>query len=251
MVNDSAQGDAGRSLEAVFRTHLPDADWARLQPSVAVVGLFDVQLWMPHLDDARMLIDPIQAARVARQHRPADRALLTIAYACHRLLLGAGLGRPAEAVPLLRDPLGAPRLVDGSACTSLSHADGCIAVAMALQGPVGVDIEPRSRAAAMAEIAAQLVHPREQQAIDALHSPARDDALLALWVRKEACLKAAGVGLRRDMTTFVADDRSRPLGIDDLMTGIAVQTIDAGPHACAALAARAGDDCRLAWLTAG
>ncbi len=56
----------------------------------------------------------------------------------------------------------------------------------------------------MSELAKHICHPNEWRAL--AHAPAneRDHALLRLWVRKEALLKAVGVGLHWDMAGFEA-----------------------------------------------
>src|SRR5690606_972083 len=102
--------------------------------------------------------------------------------------------------------LGRPCLPGGDMHTSLSHANGAMAVAVARRGPIGIDMEPSARAAQMEEIAGAVLHTSEQDALAACSGPARDAALLALWVRKEALLKAAGIGLAREMQGFPAPE---------------------------------------------
>jgi 4'-phosphopantetheinyl transferase len=88
--------------------------------------------------------------------------------------------------------------------TSLSHADGVAAFALCALGPVGVDIEASFRAGELPGIAASVCHPSELQSLAGFAEPAYSRALLALWVRKEALLKAEGIGLAREMNTFRA-----------------------------------------------
>ncbi|GAC1382183.1 MAG: hypothetical protein NVSMB48_11910 [Marmoricola sp.] len=80
---------------------------------------------------------------------------------------------------------------------SLSHAGGVTLAAVA-DGPIGIDHEPLG-----ADISLQVVaHPSET-----------GDAL-ALWVRKEALLKATGLGLQVDPTSFWLDAAGRPSPIE-------------------------------------
>src|SRR5690606_17107098 len=124
------------------------------------------------------------------RRRPVDRDLATLAYAFHRLLLSAVLECAPADVPLGRDGRGGPVVAGVPVLTSLSHAEGLVAIAASRTGPVGIDIEPASRTADMVEIAGRVCHPRELAALEALPRPERERELLSLWVRKEALLKA-------------------------------------------------------------
>ena len=67
-------------------------------------------------------------------------------------------------------------------------------------------------ATVMPEIAERVCHPADAAAIAGLVPPAWNAALLELWLRKEALLKAAGVGLEREMSGFSAtQNRLLPL----------------------------------------
>lgn len=201
-------GPARTSLRAAFRTALPSPNWPASSPAQVSVALFEVSDWAPWLADATGLLDAADLARVQRQRNAHHREELTLAYALHRLLLGARMGVDAVVVPLSRDALGCPRLKDAPFHTSLSHSGGWVAAAVTGAGPVGVDIEPESRSPVMAEIAGRVCHPDEVAALTGLAPEQYNHALLALWVRKEAFLKAAGVGMAREMDTFQAPDDS-------------------------------------------
>ncbi|GAB2466144.1 4'-phosphopantetheinyl transferase family protein [Xylanimonas ulmi] len=133
-----------------------------------------------------------EAERVrARAHRrPEDRRLSATASALVRVIAGQALGARPESVTVTRrcpacgGPHGAP-FVDGAPLLSVSHGDG-FAVVAACDLPVGVDVEPVGRVG-VGSVAGVLLGP---------HEPPSDDAgLLRTWVRKEAVVKATGVGL--------------------------------------------------------
>lgn len=194
-----AHGSAdATSLRAAFTR-----GW-RVPPAGVVVGLADLSDWHPWHEQADALLSDAERQRVARKRMPADREQLALTYALHRLFLGAVLDLPPADVPLGRDHEGRPRLGIDGARTSLSHASGVAAFAFCATGVVGVDVEPRGRATVMAEIETRVAHPEEQARLPP--TVARADALLALWVRKEAFLKAVGTGLSWEMQRFVADD---------------------------------------------
>jgi 4'-phosphopantetheinyl transferase len=165
------------------------------------VGIACVGAWASRIDSLTRTLDDRERARVARMRFERDRAALAVAYGLHREMLADELGIPPNRVPVYRDGAGRPRIAGDAVWTSLSHASDWVAIAIDRVAPVGVDIEPLTRVAAVAEVAEAILHPDER-----LPAGMRDAecGLLALWVRKEAVLKAAGVGLRVPMDTFPA-----------------------------------------------
>ncbi|WP_022884189.1 4'-phosphopantetheinyl transferase family protein [Glaciibacter superstes] len=140
--------------------------------------------------------------------------------------------------------------------TSLSRTSGLVAVGVAVggtrAGPIGLDIE-HPDLVAKAPLAAALLHPLEQAALDVLPEGARNDRLARLWTVKEAILKATGWGLNIDpaelAVTFAAHANSEvvrlvrwPVALQldqppqiemlDLPRGIvgALAILDAGPY---------------------
>ena len=217
-------------------------------PRTIAVALISVHDWRPWLGDALRMLSASETERVQRRCIAADRDELALAYALHRLLLGKVLGRDPTDVPLYRDERGCPRLAGGIAYTSLSHADGLIALAVTTSGPVGVDIEPAARAVVMAEIASCVCHHSEAAELATLREPARGAALLAIWVRKEAVLKAVGVGLAVPMDTFAAPVHHSlvlpALGAD----AIQIRMLSTGDRCVAAVAGDPGVVIECRWV---
>ena len=106
----------------------------------------------------------------------------------YRALAGAGIVVPEGG--------GKPRLADPGtdARFSVAHADGLSLVVVAGGREVGVDVERLERAAWLS-LPGHALAPSELQSFEGLTGRARAEAFLRLWVRKEAVLKAAGVGL--------------------------------------------------------
>jgi 4'-phosphopantetheinyl transferase len=200
-------------------------------------------VWRSRLAALDASLSAEDRARVARMRFERDRAALTIAYGLHREVLASVLGVPPHAVPLHRDALGRPRVAGDELWTSLSHAPDWVAIAVG-QVPIGIDVEPCSRAAVMEEIAESVLHGAERSLV-AGDREARSAALLGLWVRKEAVLKAAGVGLRVPMLSFAigVDGAAQIPGIPgqwhvrrvdvDASVEVATATLFGGPDSCA------------------
>jgi 4'-phosphopantetheinyl transferase len=190
-----------RSFAAAFDRGLP----AALAPAHAIVGFATVGDWTPWLDQAGRMLDAAERARVARMRRSADAAARTLAYALHRLFLSTLMDVDAGEVPIARDDRGRPVLACGWR-TSLSHAEGGFAFAALHGGAVGIDLERVDRMDGLGDIESEICHPRESAALDVAPRDARARALLEAWARKEAYLKASGVGLAHPMASFVLPD---------------------------------------------
>lgn len=165
------------------------------------VGFARIGAWESRLDSLARMLDDRELARVARMRFERDRAALTVAYGLHREMLADELGTTPRQVALYRDDAGRPRVAGDPVWTSLSHASDWVAIAIDRTAPVGVDVEPVARVAAVAEVAEAVLHPDEYDWA-ALQGP--ESGALVAWVRKEAVLKAAGVGLRVPMSAFSA-----------------------------------------------
>lgn len=170
--------------------------WAR-------VWLLRTPAWREGWASLRPLVDRAAWLRYAgmRDHqRQQDRLL---ANALHRLVVADALGWIPDQLPLYRSGSGQPRLALPGWHTSLSHADDVIAIALCAGGAVGVDIERRSTAT-LQPIADLVCTAAELETLRA--GADADRALLATWVRKEAALKAVGLGLSQPMNSFAAQD---------------------------------------------
>jgi 4'-phosphopantetheinyl transferase len=98
----------------------------------------------------------------------------------------------------------------------------------------------------MPEVAERVCHPHDMAEFRSLVEPARSEALLALWVRKEAYLKAAGIGLQREMGTFAAPQDALLELPGGEMTR--VRMLEAGPHWVAAVAGSPEAPIASSWL---
>ncbi|MEP7068204.1 MAG: 4'-phosphopantetheinyl transferase superfamily protein [Usitatibacter sp.] len=109
-------------------------------------------------------------------------------------VLGAYCGRDLRPGALRRSPLGKPFL-DGEALSfSVSRSGGATVVAVS-RGVVGVDLERVAPLADLDALAACCLAQAEAENLAALPPDARTRFFYKCWTRKEAFLKALGVGL--------------------------------------------------------
>lgn len=170
----------------------------------ACVLVVDSATLTTHVSEAEYLLDADERSRAARFHFERDRSVYLLAHALWRMVLGVCLEVEAIAVPLVRMPSGQPRLPGTPLATSLSHSSGWVAIAVGHAITLGVDIERSPVRIALDDLLTTICTPSEAANMRKLPAMARETALLALWTRKEALLKAFGTGLLEAPSTLSA-----------------------------------------------
>ncbi|OQY67126.1 MAG: hypothetical protein B6D46_07885 [Polyangiaceae bacterium UTPRO1] len=157
------------------------------------------------------LLAPSERERAALFRRPDDRLRFVAARAVLRLLLAAaGRGRP-ERLEIVADAYGKPALRYPSPLRfNVAHSGAVALVALAADCDVGVDVEVVRERAELGAVAARFFAPAESHALGRLTGAVRTAAFHRAWVRKEACVKAAGLGLRVPLQSVEVGVAPRP-----------------------------------------
>jgi 4'-phosphopantetheinyl transferase len=179
-----------------------------------------LELSEAHWQQAAATLAPDERQRAARfrferhrRHFVAGRGLL-------RQILGAYLGIDPGGVRLTYTACGKPCLAlpRSALAFNLSHADGLAVVAVTRDREVGIDVERVRPMADVLEIAGRHFSAWEQDLLARLSSAQRQTAFFRAWTRKEAWLKASGVGLafplERVEVTMADGKPARPLGVE-------------------------------------
>jgi 4'-phosphopantetheinyl transferase len=142
--------------------------------------------------DPGALLAGYERDRAASFRFPRDAADFVAAHVLVRLAAAEVLGTTAERLTLAQrcercgGPHGRPSIVESpDLAVSLSHTRGYVAAA-AGSGPLGVDVEASPLRGA--ELPRSVLAPAERAAVAAAEDPGA--AYMALWVRKEALVKA-------------------------------------------------------------
>ncbi len=165
-----------------------------------------VQVWQIDLAQAPAVVQALgqhlsadEQQRAGRFYFPADRRRFTVARGALRMILGRYLSQPPAEVRLAYGPHGKPQLAEPSARAALgfnlSHAQDRALCAVTAGGAVGVDLEQLRPLAPAEAFTTRVLSRREQAVFDALPEAQRPAAFFNAWTRKEAYLKAVGVGL--------------------------------------------------------
>jgi 4'-phosphopantetheinyl transferase len=179
-------------------TALHKSGFGAASASQASVLIFDTESFPGLAAGASELLDHRERARAARFRFSHDRDIYTVAHGVWRVVLGHCLNTPPGDVPLATTPDGQPRLPGSALATSLSHSGTTVALSVCTAATVGVDIE-RLPAKLDIEALVPVFCTREEIAgLEDVRGRLRTRRLMELWTRKEALLKAFGVGLLTD-----------------------------------------------------
>jgi 4'-phosphopantetheinyl transferase len=180
--------------------------WSAGSPGASLdLATGEVHVWSASLDDPPVPADALWASlsdgerrRAERWHVQRDRRRAVASRGLLRWLLASYLGVEPGAVALRLGAHGKPFLADRPRPRfSVAHSEGLVLYALAGQAELGVDVERVRPIPAALAIAAAYFAPDEQAALRAVDAAARPRAFMVCWTRREACLKANGVGLSR------------------------------------------------------
>jgi 4'-phosphopantetheinyl transferase len=169
----------------------------------------DAELWLVDLDayardEALNGLAAEEHARAARMVFQRDaRRYLAGRHALRRVLADA-LDRSSADLVIESDAFGKPHLVSSSGIQfNVSHSAQVALIGVSRKYPIGVDIE-MIRTLPDADALSRSYFTDEERAEWSSAEPPGDVAFLSCWTRKEACLKALGIGLSGCPRTFNA-----------------------------------------------
>lgn len=145
------------------------------------------------VDDARL--SDSERERVARKATPGLRQRQAASFQCIRETLAATLGLAAASVPIAIAASGKPFLVGFDLHFNASHSEGVGLLAWS-QREIGADVQGLIERPTDG-LAEEILSPDELALWLRLDAELKRPWLTRAWCRKEAVLKALGVGLRR------------------------------------------------------
>jgi 4'-phosphopantetheinyl transferase len=178
-----------------------------------------VVLWArprPLADATLALLSDGERERLQELRREPDREH----FATGRLLARAAIGQRTATAPS-DVPLDATcprcgrqhgRVTTPGLQLSIAHSGERVVVALTRDAPIGVDVECGDSLGGGdgSALWAQVLSATERDAIAALPPGRRRDALLTVWTRKEALLKASGDGLAVAMSALEVSAAGQP-----------------------------------------
>ncbi|MBM3522729.1 MAG: 4'-phosphopantetheinyl transferase superfamily protein [Alphaproteobacteria bacterium] len=185
------------------------------EASVWVVDLSDVAWQAGAPID---ILDADECARAERFRFDLHRDRFVRRRAAFRAILGAATGRDPAQLSYVVGPHGKPALrdsrhADGRALSfNASHSDELAVLAVSFGAPIGIDIERVRGEIVEPSLIERVLTPTERDAVETGAPAARAAAFFTAWARKEAIVKAIGVGLSREVDRIdVAPTRAGPV----------------------------------------
>jgi 4'-phosphopantetheinyl transferase len=174
---------------AVFRFALP--------PSAAVAMWFE------------RLLTTAERVRANRYHRPADRLRFVCGRGLLRTVSGNYTQQPPDRMYITVGLNNKPELDNAPGlCVNLAHAGNWVVLAVGSQS-VGVDVEIMDDDFDYQAIMASIFSAAEQQEISQTAQPGQ--LFYDYWTRKEALLKATGLGITDDLCHVPARNGHHPV----------------------------------------
>jgi 4'-phosphopantetheinyl transferase len=168
-----------------------------------------LHVWSAPLDTERDVYEnltacltPDERERAERFRFDQDRRRFSIARAVLRHILSAYLLRAPRQIRLRYGPYGKPCLIPEESSAihfNLAHSDAFALIALTEGRAVGVDLERIRPQLVTDRLAAATLSYAELAIFRGLPPEKRAHAFFSIWTRKEAYLKARGVGLSRHL----------------------------------------------------
>jgi 4'-phosphopantetheinyl transferase len=173
----------------------------------------EIHVWHAALDREEKVLGRLESrlsqeekARADRFHFVNDRNRFVAARGLLRELLGKYLHQAPAGLEFSYGEHGKPSLSGGNAssglCFNLSHSAGLVVYAIAKERNLGIDVEHIRPESAGEDIAKRYFSAREVSDLQTLPPEARVDGFFNCWTRKEAYLKATGMGLQIPLDSF-------------------------------------------------
>ena len=193
-------------------------------PAEARIWSADLEPGAEAVDQLGTVLSPDERERAARFRFRRDSMRWIVARATLREILGACLDADPRAVTFVHGEKGKPALATHAGHRdlqfSLAHSAELAVYAVTVGYPVGVDVERLRAVPGMDWSAERTFTPEECAALRALPEALRPAGFFNCWTRKEAYIKAVGLGLSYPLAAFSVSlapgepARLRSVGID-------------------------------------
>ena len=173
------------------------------------VLIHQVDIWRISLDlmpDSVKLFESTlsadEAERAARFHFEVDKNRFIVAHGALRNILSRYLQNNSAELTFSLNQYGKPTLVNSTLEFNLSHSGEFALVAVTQGRKVGVDVERIRQGISSHVIAQQYFSKAEVAELQSLPLEQRESAFFICWTRKEAYIKAQGLGLSLPLESF-------------------------------------------------
>lgn len=184
------------------------AEW---HPAPEIVDLHphQVDVWRIHLDLPPATVRQLESTLSAEETQRAahfrfakDRDHYTVAHGSLRNILARYINRNPSQLYFSANKYGKPVFEDRNLEFNLSHSGDFALIAVSQGCKVGVDIERIRSGMEHEKIARRFFSPNEVAELMAMPPDQKIDGFFNCWTRKEAYIKAQGLGLSLPLDSF-------------------------------------------------
>lgn len=185
-----------------------------LPPVNLKLHLGEVHLWRAWLDvpshgieTMQVTISKAETERAEKFHFRGDRNRFIAAHSYLRQILARYLDMEPDEIRYTYNEHGKPELDPGfhQLRFNLSHSKSVGLIAVTMKSRIGVDVELIKDNEDITQIAQRFFSPGEIEQLLNQPDSQRDEAFFRCWTRKEAYLKALGVGMLIPLNQFEVD----------------------------------------------
>jgi 4'-phosphopantetheinyl transferase len=177
---------------------------APIGPTNDQVDVWRVRLDLPavSVQSLEKLLSVDEAERAARFYFPADRNRYIISHGSLRTILALYLRCEPGQFSFSVNAYGKPSLDEEHLEFNLSHSGDLALVAITRERKIGVDVEKVRTGISAEIIGGHYFSKTEMAELQALPVEQREAAFFLCWTRKEAYIKAQGMGLSLPLESF-------------------------------------------------
>ena len=228
------------------------AELPRLADDEVHIWLVDLDASDSHIEHLQKDLSSEELARAGKFKFERDRKRYIVAHGELRHILGHYLRVDPSRLKFLAGPQGKPELLSTveakPPCFNLSHSASAALIGVTDGRRIGIDIEYIHREFDRLELAARFFAPGEVAKLQRLPSALQPQAFFNCWTRKEAYIKAQGLGLQLPLKDFeVSLIPGEPAALLRTENDVAeascwrLEEIPIGPHYIGALAVEGHD----------
>jgi len=171
----------------------------------------EVHVWRAKLDEEgrsqtiyKPLLSPDELIVANRFFFEHDRIRYITSRGTLRFILANYLSMDPQMISIVQGQFGKPLLENDPHHIqfNLSHSNGLGLFAFTIGHRIGIDVERILPLRDFEQIADFFLSPNEMEALDRLPGESRLDGFYAAWTRKEAFVKALGVGIGNSLDKF-------------------------------------------------
>ncbi|RJR20214.1 MAG: 4'-phosphopantetheinyl transferase superfamily protein [Desulfobacteraceae bacterium] len=218
------QGDLSVHQPSIFQWKEPP-DRIELQRGSIHIWRMRIKEWISCLKSLEEILSQGELSKLQSAKNPSRRVTYTIGRGILRMILERYTGINPSNLDLYYGPSGKPALSKEKNCRthsfSLSHSGEWLIIAIGMLIDLGIDVEFKKKSLRALDLSERFFSRCEALMVKNAEVDRRTEVFYRIWVRKEACLKALGIGLVQGIKDVRVCSLESPsiLIMDDLQEG--------------------------------